>query len=103
MAEAESVVSRAVDRFGLAPALRLLVARGDVERAEWADAEGVLAPLAGGTDRGRACAAWAWIAVARIGEGDREGAENAARAALAIDSADAVARYALDRVARAGR
>jgi Flp pilus assembly protein TadD len=99
-AEADGVVARAVDRFGLEPPLRLLVARRAVERGEWVDAEALLAPLVGGADRGRACAAWSWIAVARIGRGDREGASDAARAALALDADDAVARYALERIRR---
>jgi Flp pilus assembly protein TadD len=96
-AEAESLVARAVDRFGLAPALRLLVARVDLQEDEWDDAEAVLAPLVGAADRGRAEAALAWMAVARVGRGDRRGAGEAARAALAIDAGDPVARYALSR------
>ncbi len=94
-AEADSVVARAGDRFGDVPALRLLRARQQVERGEWLEAEALLAPLAGGRDLARACAAWAWIAIARVGAGDVNGAGEAARAALAIDRDDAVARYAL--------
>ena len=47
-----------------------------------------------------ASAAWAWIAVARIGRRDVDGASEAARAALSIDRDDAVARYALQRIPR---
>jgi predicted Zn-dependent protease len=94
------VVARAVDRFGLAPPLRLLVARRHIERGEWSEAEAVLAPVVGAADRARACAAWSWIAVARGGDGDLQGASDAARAALAIDGHDTVALYALGRARR---
>jgi Flp pilus assembly protein TadD len=99
-AQAESLVARAVDRFGLEPPLRLLVAREAVERGEWGEAEAMLAPLVGGADRGRACAAWSWIAIARVGNGDRAGAAEAARAALTLDASDAVARYAIAQIGR---
>jgi Flp pilus assembly protein TadD len=99
-AEAESVVARARDLFGDVPALMLLVAREDVGRGDWAEAEAVLAPIVGGPDRARACSAWSWIAIARIGRGDAEGASEAARAALAIRRDDAVARYALGLIRR---
>ena len=98
--QAESVVARAGERFGDAPALRLLRAREQVERGEWQEAEALLAPLVGGVDSARACAAWAWIAIARIGRRDIDGASEAARAALAIDRDDAVARYALQMISR---
>jgi tetratricopeptide (TPR) repeat protein len=99
-AQAENVVARASRRFGDAPALRLLWARQQVERGEWLQAEALLAPLAGSTDTARAGAAWAWIAIARIGRHDFDGAGEAAHAALAIDRDDAVARYALERITR---
>jgi tetratricopeptide (TPR) repeat protein len=99
-AQAEDVVARAVRRFGDAPALRLLRARQQVERGDWIEAEALLAPLAGSTDRARAGAAWAWIAIARIGRRDFDGAGEAARAALAIRRDDPVARYALQWIHR---
>jgi tetratricopeptide (TPR) repeat protein len=98
--QAAAVVARATERFGDVPALRLLRAREQVERGEWEEAEALLAPLAGSADPARAGAAWAWIAIARIGRRDLEGAREAARAALAIDRDDAVARYALQVMAR---
>jgi Flp pilus assembly protein TadD len=98
--QAEGVIARAGERFGDLPALRLLRAREQVERGEWQEAEALLAPLVGSPDAARACAAWAWIAIARIGRSDLEGASEAARAALAIDRDDAVARYALQRIPR---
>ncbi len=98
--QSESVVARAGERFGDAPALRLLRAREQIERSEWLEAEALLAPLAGSVDTTLVCAAWAWIAVARIGRRDLDGAREAARAALSIDRDDAVARYALERIPR---
>ena len=98
--QAEGVVARAGARFGDVPALRLLRAREQVERGEWREAEALLAPLVGSPDAARAGAAWAWIAVARIGRRDLDGASEAARAALAIDRDDAVARYALQLTSR---
>jgi tetratricopeptide (TPR) repeat protein len=93
--QAESVVARAGERFGDVPALRLLRARERLDRSDWIDAEALLAPLTGGSNLALASAAWAWIAIARIGRGDVSGASQAARAALALDRDDAVARYAL--------
>jgi tetratricopeptide (TPR) repeat protein len=94
-AEADALVARARERFGDVPALRLLVAREHLERGDWAEAEALLAPILGGSDRARACSAWSWIAIARLGRGDPTGAGEAARAALAIDRDSAVALYAL--------
>jgi tetratricopeptide (TPR) repeat protein len=98
-AESEAVVARARDRLGDAPALRLLEARERVGRGEWQEAEELLAPLLGAPDRARAGAAWSWIAVARIGRGDAQGAREAAYEALTIDRDDDVARYALGLLA----
>jgi tetratricopeptide (TPR) repeat protein len=98
--DAEALVEQARDRFGDAPELRLLLAREQLERGEWREAEALLAPLIGGRDRARAGAAWSWIALARLGRGDAGGANEAVREALAIDRDDAVARYALGLLAR---
>lgn len=94
-AEAERVVDRARGVLGDAPELMLLVARDRMAQGAWSEAEAILARLTGDRDRGRAGAAWAWIAVARVGRGDAEGARQAAEAALAIDRSDPVAVYAL--------
>jgi tetratricopeptide (TPR) repeat protein len=99
-AESEAVVERAHERIGDAPALRLLEAREKVDRGEWRDVEELLAPLLGAADRGRAGAAWSWIAVARVGRGDWPGAREAVHEALAIDRDDTVARYALGLLSR---
>jgi Flp pilus assembly protein TadD len=93
--EAQAVVARARDRLGDAPALRILSARESMALGEWEEAEAALAQLVGDADRSRACAAWAWIAVARVGRHDLAGARQAAQAALAIDRDDAVAAYAM--------
>jgi Flp pilus assembly protein TadD len=94
-AQAEDVLGRARERFGDAAPLMILAARLRMEGGDWQEAEALLAPLVGGRDRSRACAAWAWIAIARIGRGDAEGAVDAARAAVALDREDGLATYAL--------
>lgn len=102
-AEADAVVAEGRARAGDAPALMLLVGRGHLFRAEWAEAEAVLAPIVGDADRALACSALAWLAVGRAARGDAPGATEAARAALAIDRHDAVAAYALRLVAQGSR
>jgi Flp pilus assembly protein TadD len=99
-AEADAVVAEGRERTGDAPVLMLLVAREHLLRAEWTEAEEVLAPIVGNADRALACAALAWMAVGRAARGDGEGATQAAEAALAIDRSQAVAAYALRQVHR---
>jgi tetratricopeptide (TPR) repeat protein len=101
-AEAERLVSRARLRVGDAPALLLLLAREQLGRGEWDEAEALLARVVGDRDRQRVARAWAWIAIARVGRGDAEGARTAAGAALAIDRDDRVAKYALEVTAGRG-
>jgi Tfp pilus assembly protein PilF len=93
-ADAAATLARARAKVGDAPGLMLLEARRQLAAADWDEAEATLAPLTGQRDRGSAGAAWAWIAVARVGKGDREGAEAASQAALAIRRDDPVALYA---------
>jgi tetratricopeptide (TPR) repeat protein len=100
--EAEQVVVDARERVGDAPALLLLVARARLTRGDWDEAEALLARVVGDRDRERAGTAWAWIAVARVGRGDMDGAREAAGAALAIDGEDPVAKYALALSAERG-
>lgn len=94
-AEAEAVVASGRASAGDAPALLLVLARLRLAAGDWDEAEAILAPLTGVGDRARAAAAWSWIAVARAGRGDAEGSREAARAALAANQDDPVARYAL--------
>lgn len=93
--EAEAVVELGRARSGDAPALMLLVGRQHLLRGEWEEAEAVLAPIVGGLDRSLAGASLGWIAVGRVARGDSSGALEAARAALAIDREEPVAKYAL--------
>jgi Flp pilus assembly protein TadD len=93
--ESEQVVRRGRAAAGDGPALMLLVARAQLARGEYDDAEAVLAHVVGDRDRVRSGAGWAWMAVARLGRGDVAGARTAAMAALAVDREDPVARYAL--------
>jgi tetratricopeptide (TPR) repeat protein len=99
-AESDDVVARGRERFGDTPALMILVGRQLLARGEWDGAEAALAPLVGDQDHGRACAALAWLAVGRAARGDREGAIAAARAAMAIEPDEEVARYVLGLVPR---
>jgi len=101
-AEADTVVAAGRAHAGDAPALLLALARLRLAAGAWEEAEAILAPLTGGDDRARAGAAWSWIAVARAGRGDAEGSREAARAALAVNRDDPVARFALGTVS-AGR
>jgi hypothetical protein len=78
------------------------VARARLARGDWDDAEALLARVVGDRDRERAGAAWAWMAVARVGRGDTQGAREAALAALAVDREDPVAKYALALIAGRG-
>jgi Flp pilus assembly protein TadD len=102
-AEAEAVVDQGRAHAGDAPALMLIVGRGLLARAEWEDAEAVLARIVGGPDRALAGAAWAWLAVGRVARGEVAAGLGAAQAALAIDREDAVALYAVERAQRARR
>lgn len=94
-AEAEAIVAAGRAHAGDAPALLLVLARLRLAAGAWDDAEAILAPLTGIDDRVRAAAAWSWIALARAGRGDADGSREAARAALAVNRDDPVARYAL--------
>lgn len=93
--QAEDVLRDAVARFGATPRLAIIEARLLLQRSAFADAEEKLEPLLDGPDRAQAAEAFAWIAVARLGEGDRVAALEAARRALALDSTLGVARFAL--------
>ena len=101
-ADADAVLASARAKLGDAPPLMLLAARERIALADWDEAEATLAPLTGQPDRAAAGTAWAWIAVERVGRGDRSGALAASHAALAIDRDDAVARYA-ERLLNGGR
>ncbi len=96
LADADEVLVRARQRFGEHPGVVLLEARQMLRREAFAEAEGTLDALTRDTDRAIASAAWAWIGVARLGQGNAEGAVAAAREALLLDEANPVARYAMD-------
>lgn len=92
-AEGDEVIAHARARFGDVPELRLLVARQQLRRSAWEEAEATLAPLTEDADRAREGSAWAWIGVARLGRGDKLGALRAAGAAQQIDREDPVAAH----------
>lgn len=93
--EAEDVLLQARARFGANASVGLLEARMLLRRGAFAQAEERLAALVRSTDRQRVSSALAWLAIARIGEGDVAGAIASARRAISLDPDDGVARYAL--------
>jgi Flp pilus assembly protein TadD len=84
------------------PAVQLLDARVLLRHGEFGAAGERLEPLTTLADPPTASAALAWLAVARLGLGDVEGAIRAAERATSLDPDDGVARYAL-RTAREAR
>jgi Flp pilus assembly protein TadD len=100
--EASEVLSRARRRFGAHPSFELIEARLLLRRSAFVEAEARLAPLARAADRPRASAALSWLAIARLGRGDLQGAVEAAERAISLDPEDGVARYAL-QTTRAAR
>ncbi len=101
--DARAVLARARDSFGPIPAVQLLDARLLLRHDAFAQAEQEIEPLTHLGDRHLASAALAWLAVARLGRGNVEGAVGAAEKATAIDPDDGVARYALRTAHAAGR
>jgi tetratricopeptide (TPR) repeat protein len=97
--DARRVLARARDAFGPLPAVVLLEARLLLRHGGFAQAEAQIEPLTEAADRRQASAALAWLAVARLGQGDVDGAVQAAERATSLDPEDGVARYAL-RTAR---
>lgn len=96
LGDADDVLTRARRRFGEHPGIVLLEARQMLRREAFAEAEGKLGALTRDGDRATASAAWAWIGVARLGQGNAEGAVAAAREALLLDDENPVARYAME-------
>jgi Flp pilus assembly protein TadD len=101
--DAESVLAHAREAFGPAPAVELLEARFLLLHDDFAGAERHLEPLADAPDRTQASAALAWLAIARLGQGDVEGATAAAERASSLNPQDGVARYALATARQARR
>jgi tetratricopeptide (TPR) repeat protein len=93
--DADEVLGHARERFRDNPSIDLLEARLLLRRGAFAEAEARLTPLARLPDRQRTSAVLSWLAIARIGEGDVDGAIEAAKRAISLDPDDGVARYAL--------
>lgn len=93
--DAGDVLAGAIARFGRTSRFAVIEARLLLQRNAFADAEEKLEPLTDDPDRLQAAAAFAWLAVARLGEGDASGAVDAARRALELDPDADVARFAL--------
>jgi Tfp pilus assembly protein PilF len=101
--DADAALARAHERIGRHASLVLLEARQMLRREAYAEAEGALTPIAQNDDRAIAASAWAWIGVARLGQGNAEGAMAAAREALLLDEENAVARYAMENARKMRR
>ena len=97
-AEADAAIACARAKFGEAPPLMLLVARQLLRHAAYVEAEALLLPLTRGADTRRSGVAWAWTAVARVGQGACAGARDAVKEALRADADDVVAAYARDAI-----
>ncbi len=100
--EAEQVIARVHARFGQTPEFELLEARALLARSAISEAEVHLEPLTRLSDRRRAAAAFGWLAIVRLGEGDAPGAVDAAEHATSLNPGDAVAVYALRAARSAG-
>ena len=93
--DADDVLGDAIARFGRTPRLAIMDARLLLQRNAFSDAEERLESLTDDPNRAQAAEAFAWLAIARLGEGDSVGAVAAARRALAIAPHLEVARFAL--------
>jgi tetratricopeptide (TPR) repeat protein len=101
--DARAMLGHTREAFGSAPAVVLLEARFLLLEGHYADADALLEPLTGSTDRQQACAALAWLAIARLGQGDVPGGMQAAERATRINPRDGVALYALRSAEKARR
>ncbi|CAN5339969.1 hypothetical protein BH09MYX1_BH09MYX1_61700 [soil metagenome] len=94
------MLDRAEHRFSTVAGVEILLARRALKRGAVEDAEARLVTLTEGADGRYHATAWAWLGVARLAQGDRDGAERAAREALSRDGREAVARFVLVKLAR---
>jgi Flp pilus assembly protein TadD len=101
--DARAVLGRAEQAFGPTPAIQILRARLFLRANAFVEAEGLLEPLTTLGDRPQASAALAWLAIARLGQGNVAGGVDAAERATSLNPDDGVARYALQTARRAGR
>jgi tetratricopeptide (TPR) repeat protein len=99
-AESDPILDKALENFGDAPELTLLVARRSIRRGALVDAEAMLLPLTSAKDD-NARAAWSWIAAARLARADVTSAIQAAEQAFALDRNDPIATYVVAMSLRA--
>lgn len=93
-AEASKLVDEAIAHLGDRPEVELLVARRDLRAGEHDEAIARLEPLAR-TPGALGRAAGGWLAIAKLEKGDVEGARTAAKAVLARDPEDALAKHVI--------
>lgn len=96
--EANAILEKAAGRFATIAGVEILLARRALKRGDLDDAEARLVTLTTGADGRFHATAWAWLGVARLAHGDRDGAERAAHEALKRDPHEAVARFVLAKL-----
>jgi Flp pilus assembly protein TadD len=101
--DARAMLGHTREGFGPVPAVALLDARFLILDGRFAEAETELEPLTTAPARSQAGAALAWLAIARLGQGNVTGAIEAAERATSIIPGDGVARYALKSAREAHR
>jgi Flp pilus assembly protein TadD len=85
-------------KVGDVPAVLVLRARQALRDGDAADADAWLERVTHDASSSQAGDAWAWLAVARLAQGDGGGAGQAAREAARLDPANAVAAFVMKRV-----
>jgi Flp pilus assembly protein TadD len=93
--DARALLGHTRDAFGRVPAVALLEARFLILDGRFAEAGAELEALTAAPAREQASAVLAWLAIARLGQGNVAGAVESAERATALGPDDSVARYAL--------
>ncbi|HMJ13750.1 MAG TPA: tetratricopeptide repeat protein [Polyangiaceae bacterium] len=97
ISEADRVVARGLARHADSPSLRILEARRLMRQGELDSAVARLTPLTRARDDA-SVAAFSWLAVAELAQGNTQAASRAAESAARLNPNDALAVYALATV-----
>ena len=98
--EVERLLVDVLEHAGPSPTLLLIEARVLLHRGAFAEAASRLEVLAHAAAPSTSSLAFAWLAIARVGSGDRAGAAEAAARAVALSPSDPLAVYAMRASAR---
>lgn len=96
--QAAAVLGQGIRRLGRQPLLGLVEGRLLLRTGAFREAVARLQPLTGDRDRPVRSAALAWLAIARLEQGDLQSATEAAQHAIQLDPDSPVARYAVAAV-----